>query len=392
MDHRAAIIQYTARSGVLDLGWGHPLPELLPTEAWSAASRSALREHGWQALTYGAAAGPRPFIEWLAEHLDSYDHADTRPSEVFVTNGASHGLALATQLLTEPGDVVLVDSPTYHLALPTIADRRADIVAVPTDELGVHPGRTAELHERLVRGGRRVRMLYLVPTFGNPTGRSLPHQRRLELVELARRTGITIVEDDTYRELVYDGDAPPSLWSLAERGTVVRLGTVAKSVAPGLRLGWITAEAGFVRRLTGLGYVNSGGGVNHTTALTMAVFGASGAYRGHVASVRRRYAAQRDALLGGLRRAAPDLRFSTPAGGWFLWAELPAPLTAESLAPAAEGYGVAFVEGAHFFVDGADGRSFIRLAFSMLPPDVLATAADRLGQAIGSLRPAGDDI
>ncbi|MBV1850594.1 aminotransferase-like domain-containing protein [Catellatospora tritici] len=386
MDSRAAIIQYVPRPGIIDLGWGHPLPELLPVELWSDAGQTALRAHAWQALTYGAAAGPGPFIEWLAEHLDSYDQGNTKPSEVFVTNGASHGLALAADLLTEPGDVVLVDSPTYHLAFPTIADRRAEIVAVPTDDQGVHPGRTAELRERFVRAGRRVPMMYIVPTFANPTGRCLPQQRRLELVDLARRTGLTIVEDDTYRELAYDTPAPPSLWSLADRGSVVRLGTVAKSVAPGLRLGWITAEAGFVRRLTSLGYVNSGGGVNHTTALTMAAFGASGAYRRHVSAVRRRYAVQRDALIGGLRRAAPDLRFSTPAGGWFLWVELPEPLTADMLAPVADAHGVAFVEGARFFVDSEHGRSCIRLAFSMLPPDTLAEAARRLGQAVRSAR------
>ncbi|GAA1363893.1 PLP-dependent aminotransferase family protein [Catellatospora chokoriensis] len=386
VDTPGAVIQYVPRPGIVDLGWGHPLPALLPVEQWSDAGRTALREHGWQALTYGAAAGPGPLIEWLADHLGEGDHRSTRTSEIFVTNGASHGLALVADLLVDPGDAVLVDSPTYHLAFPILRDRRAELVGVPADDRGVHPARTAELLERLARDGRRVPMLYLVPTFANPTGRCLPAERRVELVDLARRAGLTIVEDDTYRELAYDEPAPPSLWSLAERGTVVRLGTFAKTVAPGLRLGWINADEGFLHRLTGLGYIHSGGGVNHTTALTMATFGTSGAYRRHVAGARGRYAAQRDALVAGLRASAPDLRISVPGGGWFLWAELPSPVTASALAPVAEAHGVAFVEGSRFFADGAGGDRAIRLSFSMLPPDELQEAAARLGEAVRSAR------
>src|SRR5262249_56325088 len=126
--------------------------------------------------------------------------------------------------------------------------------------------------------GRRVPMLYLVPTFGNPTGRSVPDDRRAALVDLAGRAELTIVEDDTYRELVYDGTAPPSLWSLATHAYVVRLGSFAKTVAPGLRLGWMNAAPEIVDRVTRLGYVHSGGGVNHLTALAMATFGGSRSY------------------------------------------------------------------------------------------------------------------
>lgn len=384
MDNHQAKIQYVTRPGILDLAWGHPRPELLPVEQWLDAAGGALRSHGWQALTYGAAAGPRPLVEWLTGHLAGSDDGGTSTSEVFVTNGASHGLALAAELLVEPGDVVLVDSPTYHLAFRTLLDRGAELVGVPADAEGMDVAATAELIGRLARAGRRVPMLYIVPTFANPTGRCLPRQRRVELVELAGRAGLTIVEDDTYRELVYEGAAPPSLWSLGERGTVVRLGTFAKTVAPGLRLGWINADGGFVRRLTDLGYVSGGGGVNHTTALTMAAFGASGAYLSHVADLRRQYAAQRDALVAGLRGAAPELRVSTPDGGWFLWVELPPPVTAPALVPAAEANGVAFVEGWRFFADGAGGRTHVRLSFSMLAADDLAEAATRLGRAVAA--------
>src|SRR5437899_1992468 len=116
---RSPIIQYVHRPGILDLGWGHPRPDLLPIEEWSDATRATLRKHAWQAMTYGNAAGPGPLVEWLTAHLSGWDHGGCRASEVFVTAGASHALALAGELLIRPGDVVLVDSPTYHLALPT---------------------------------------------------------------------------------------------------------------------------------------------------------------------------------------------------------------------------------------------------------------------------------
>jgi DNA-binding transcriptional MocR family regulator len=363
-----AILQFVDRPGLLDLGWGHPRPELLPTDGWQTATEQTLHRYGWQALTYGHPAGPGPLVEWLA------GHAGSRASEVFVTAGASHALALVTEVLCQPGDVVLVDSPTYHLAFRTLLDRGVDLVSVPADD----PTAVAWTLDRLRRDGRRVPMCYLVPTFNNPTGRSLPPDRRTALIDWARRSGVTLVEDDTYRELVYDGVAPPALWTLAEGGPVVRLGSFAKTVAPGLRLGWINAAPEVIDRLVGLGYVHSGGGVNHAAAMTMATFGASGAYDAHTASLRSRYAEQRDALVAAL---SPVLPVPVPAGGWFLWTRLPDGMTSRSLLPVAERAGVSFADGAQFHVDG-DGGGHIRLAYSMLAPDDLVEAAGRLIRAV----------
>src|SRR5262249_54419116 len=147
-----------------------------------------------------------------------------------------------------------------------------ELVTAATDHDGPVPEAVADQVAALRGAGRRVPMLYLVPTFGNPTGRSVPEPRRAELVDLAGRAELTLVEDDTYRELFYEGSAPPSLWSRAGHEHVVRLGSFAKTVAPGLRLGWVNAAPGFVKRLVRLGYVHSGGGVNHATALAMATF------------------------------------------------------------------------------------------------------------------------
>jgi 2-aminoadipate transaminase len=351
------VIQFEHRPGILDLSWGHPRSGLLPVREWAAAGSGP----DWRALTYGAAAGPPRLLDSLGD-----------PGRTFVTGGASHGLALLTQVLAAPGDVVLVDSPTYHLAFPILIDRGLHPVHAPA---GLDPG---ALRSQI--RARRPRFLYLVPTFGNPTGQSLPPARRRELIEVARQEGITIVEDDTYRELVYDGVAPESLWELAGGDPVVRLGSFAKTVAPGLRLGWINAEPEIIRRITTLGYVHSGGGVNHATAVTMAEFRDRGDYRRHLTMIRGEYRTQRNALVEALRKRMAGV--VSPAGGWFLWVPLPDGVDADGLLPVAEEHGVSFVPGTRFWADGSGGRDRIRLSFSHLPADDLERAAGRLADAV----------
>ncbi|GIM91178.1 PLP-dependent aminotransferase family protein [Paractinoplanes toevensis] len=366
------MIQFEARPGILDLSWGHPRPELLPAAEWAVAQAGALRASGWRALTYGYAAGPRPLTDWIAARLAAIEGGPPRPESLFVTAGASHALALVASLLVEPGDVVLVDEPTYHLAFQILADARAELRSVPAGD----PAAVAERVGAIRAEGRRVAFLYLVPTFANPTGRSLEPAARRALVAI---DGLTIVEDDTYRELVYEGSAPPSLWHLAGGRNVIRLGSFAKTVAPGLRLGWISGTPELVKRLTMLGYVHSGGGVNHTAAVTMAEFGTSGAYETHLAGLRDSYRAQRDALVGAL---SPYASIDGPAGGWFLWVRLPPGRRAGDLLPAAERQGVSFVPGPRFHLRGDGGHDRIRLSFSLLPPDELREAARRLGRVL----------
>ncbi|WP_433364188.1 PLP-dependent aminotransferase family protein [Actinoplanes sp. CA-142083] len=364
------MIQFEHRPGLLDLGWGHPRPGLLPVEEWATATAAAAREFGWRQLTYGYPTGPAPLLEWLSARLG------TEAGQLFVTGGASHGMALVASLLAGPDDVILVDSPTYHLAFRILADTGARLVRAPADADGVDPDALAGMLAALRAPGK---LLYLVPTFANPTGRSLPLDRRRALVALAQRSGLTLLEDDNYRELSYDGEAPPSLWDLSGGEGVVRVGTFSKTVAPGLRLGWVNAAPTLIARLTELGYVESGGGVNHAVATTMSCFGASGAYDRHVAAVRAEYREQRDALVAAVR---PHLPVAAPAGGWFLWVTLPPGLGATRLLAAAERHGTSFVPGPRFYLDGPGGEDRIRLSFSHLAASDLTEAATRLGAAL----------
>ena len=168
------VIQFEPRPGILDLGWGHPRPDLLPVLPWARAAEEAARAFGWQALTYGNASGPGPLVDWLTGHLCRLEDGGTTAGQVFVTGGASHALSLIAAVLAEPGDAVLVDSPTYHLAFRILADRGVELVRAPADSEGVDPAALAVTLRSLRAAGRRVPLMYLVPTFGNPTGRSLP--------------------------------------------------------------------------------------------------------------------------------------------------------------------------------------------------------------------------
>ncbi|HWQ14553.1 MAG TPA: PLP-dependent aminotransferase family protein [Roseiflexaceae bacterium] len=376
------IVQLTHRPGVLDLGWGHPDPALLPVEAMRRAAEGALARHGADALAYGMERGPGPLVSWLIERTAAREGRAPSPDEVVITGGASHGLDLICTLLARPGDVALVESPTYHLAVRVLRDHPLHLVPVQADEGGLRVDTLAEALAALRREGRAARLLYTVPTFHNPTGACLALERRRALVELAAEEGFLIVEDDVYRELAYDAPPPPSLWSLAPPGTVARLGSFAKTLAPGLRLGWITAGAADVARITGCGLLDSGGGLNHFTAVTVSALCAAGDFDAQVARLRAAYRERRDALATALRaHLPPGCAVHPPGGGFFQWVQLPEGLDAAELLPRAEATGVAYIPGARFHLDGR-GANTLRLAFSLYPPAELREAARRLGEAL----------
>jgi DNA-binding transcriptional MocR family regulator len=377
-------IQMVSRAGMLDLGWGHPAPDLLPIDAIQQATTAMLGRAGFEALTYGADQGAGPLLEWLRERIARNEGRPLAPDELLITAGNSDALQQLCALWARPGDVVLVESPTYHLAVRILRDHPIELVPVAADESGLRIDALEVTIADLRRVGRRPRMLYLVPTFHNPTGVSLSPERRAALVELAAAEELLIVEDDVYRELAYDGPAPPSLWSMAPPGVVVRMGSFAKSLAPGLRLGWMTGGAPLIQRLIASGLRDSGGGPSHFAAMLVAELCMSGRFEEHVARLRQAYPARRDALLAALAAyLPPGYRAPAPAGGYFIWVTLPEGIDTRELLPRAEAAGVSFLPGARFYLEEGRATNALRLAFSLYPPEELAEAARRLGAAIG---------
>lgn len=372
-------VQIVHLPGVIDLGWGHPDPALLPVEGLRLAATEALDRHGAAALAYGSERGPGPLLRWLIGYLGAHDGRAPAADEIIVTGGISHALDQVCTLLTKPGDAVLVEQPTYHLAVRILREHPLELIPIASDAGGLQPAAVAEAIGILRRGGRVPRFLYTVPTFNNPTGISLDPERRRALVDLAAAEDLTIVEDDAYRELSYDGPAPPSLWSLAPRGTVVRLGSFAKAVAPGLRLGFLTADAATIERFRGSGLLDSGGGINHFSANTVAAFCEAGRFEEQGVRLRAAYRARRDALSAALTASLPEgCRWEIPAGGFFIWLRLPAGYDANELLPRAIAGGIGFAPGPRFHLGGG-GANFARLAFGLYPEEQLTEAARRLG-------------
>jgi 2-aminoadipate transaminase len=376
------VIQRHDRPDVIDLSWGHPGPDLLPVELLRGAFDQAIRRYGTEALSYGADAGPGPFLDWLAHRLGTVDGRAPLPSELLVTAGASHALDLVCGLLAEPGDVCLVPTPTYHLALAIIRDHGLAIEAVACDSEGVLVESVTEALSSLRREGRRPRLLYLVPTFGNPSGITLSVERRRQLADRCSSAGVLIVEDDVYRELAFDAPAPASIWALASPGSVVRLGSFSKTLAPGLRLGFLSAAAGTVAHIAAGGLLDSGGGIGHLPALAVAELGASGAYDANLATLRAELGARRDALVAGLREHVPEGTFRHPGGGYFLWLRLPSGVRAADVLARAERHGVGALPGEVFAAGASSHSDVLRLSFSMYPPRQLVEAARRMGAAI----------
>lgn len=375
-------VQLALRPGMIELGWGHPSMGLLPTAAVAEAAAHALGRHGREALSYGAEQGPGCLIAALCRWLGQREGPAPQAAQVLITGGASQALDLLCTLLTRHGDVVLVESPTYHLALRILRDHGLVLVPVPGDAQGLSPDALAEVLEALRSRGQRPRFLYLVPTFGNPTGVTLSLDRRARLVSLAQQADLTIIEDDVYRELWYDAPPPPALFTLAPDGPIVRLGSFSKILGPGLRLGWLQASPGIVQRCVRSGLLDSGGGINHFTAHVAAALLEMGLLDGHLELLRRTYRQQRDALLDALARFLPaDCRWHAPGGGFFVWLALPAGRDSARLLPIAEEAGVSYVPGVRFFA-GQGGASYARLAFSLLAPQELEEGARRLGRVL----------
>lgn len=369
---------------IIDFGVGQPDPALLPAADLQRAASRVFERYGPDALGYGAPAGPPPTIAFIRARLAQTDARVPASDEIVTTAGNSHGLELVMTMLARPGDAVLVESPTYHLALRIIRDHPVEVVGVASDDDGVRVDGVEAAVADLRRRGVAVRLLYTVPTFNNPSGRSLSSARRRALVDLAASEGLTIVEDDTYRELVYDGAVPPSLWSLGEPGTVIRLGSFSKSLAPGLRAGYLTADAATAARFVDSGLIDSGGGISHLGSLVVAEYAADGSYAANVEALRATFRERRDALAGALSDGLGGRAdFDQPAGGYFIWLRLDDGVDPGELRRRADATGVDFVPGSVFHADGAPSTA-IRLAFSRYPADRLVEGAGRLVRAMRS--------
>ena len=379
-------------AGAIPFVYGHPDPDLLPVEKIIAATERALRARGRLALQYGPEQGYGSLLDYLIGKVERDEELRISRADIMLCAGAAQGLDTVARLFTHPGDVVLVEAPSYHEAIATLRDHPVELRQVLMDDQGLVVEALAERLEVLKRAGRRVAFLYTIPTFQNPTGITLTAERREALAELASERELLLVEDDVYRDLCFEGRVPPSLFELAGGRGVIRLGSFSKILAAGLRLGWIIAEPEVIQRIVGCGLKGNEGGANPFVAHVVAAFCQEGWLEPHIARLVGCYRSRRDALLAALEQEMPDgVRWTRPAGGFFVWLTLPEPLEAEAVLAESTERGVLFTPGVRFFAEASEGggRRNLRLPFSFLSEAQMAEGVRVLARVIKEQRSRG---
>jgi 2-aminoadipate transaminase len=364
-----AMILAGSPPGVLSMTGGFPNPATFPTDEVDEIAARLLRDDAAVALQYTPAAGIASVREYLVDRQEQLQGRRPAPEELIVTSGGMECIALMCQALIDPGDTITVEAPSYLGALMAFGGAEADVVAIAMDDDGLVVG---ELAERLA-AGLHPKFLYTIPEYQNPTGRTLSLPRRHELVEVCRRHGVLIFEDVAYRELSFDGESLPTLWSLAP-DLVVQAGTFSKSFFPGVRLGWATGPSDVVAELAAakLNTDQCAGGLGQRLVEEY----------GRLPAASALYASHWAALSAALKHHMPDgCTWTEPTGGFLTWLTLPDALDVFALRPAAIDAGVAYVPGPPFHV-GDGGRNSMRLSFSHLSEAELETAVERLAGVV----------
>ena len=348
---------------------------LFPSEDFRKVIQAVMRRDGAEALDYGDAKGYSPLRATIAGVLTSQGlmaHAEN----ILITGGSQQGLSLVVQLLLKAGDTILVENPTYSGALSLFRALGLRIIGVAADQHGM---RVEELESLLQV--HHPRLIYTMPTFQNPTGSCLSLPRRHQLLALAERYNLPVLEDDYVGDLRYEGRSLPALKALDNRGLVIYISTYSKMFMPGLRVGFVAAEGPVYERLVDFKRLSD---LATSNLLQRAVeaYVSVGRYQNHLRRCVHIYRKRRDAMLQALNRCMPaGVKVNPPLGGLFIWLRLPQGLSARELLPLACKEGVAFAPGDDFFVEGSTA-GYLRLNFTAHPPEVIGEGVERLGRVV----------
>ncbi|HUW63625.1 MAG TPA: PLP-dependent aminotransferase family protein [Spirochaetia bacterium] len=369
------ILKITERPDIISFAGGLPAPEMFPRTGLAEAFAQVLREEDGLALQYSSTEGYGPLREYIAGVMRQKGVAVTA-EEILITSGSQQGLDLVAKLFLDPGDVVATELPVYTGALQVFRSYEGRLKAIPGDEHGPDP-----VALEIVIRESRPKLIYLAPTFNNPTGMTVSEARRRALVVLCEKYAVPLIEDDPYGDLRYSGIPVPPVKAFDAGGRVIYLGTFSKTVAPGLRLGWVAAERELVARLA---LAKQGADLHTGTLVQRALhrYLTGSDSGGHVEAIRREYGRRRDAMAGALNGTfPPGIQWNEPEGGMFFWVTLPAHLDAAELLPEAVAEKVAFVPGAAFFPAGG-GENFLRLNFTNSPPPLIGEGIGRLARVL----------
>ncbi|MCL2810557.1 MAG: PLP-dependent aminotransferase family protein [Clostridia bacterium] len=369
-----AILGLLGKPGMISFGGGNPASDTLEEGVVAALAERVLARDGKAILQYGATEGYGPLKEALCGWFEQLGFRP-RPEEVLPITGSTQGIDLIAKALIDPGDVVLVENPSFLGALQAFRLYQARLIPVPTDGGGL----LLDDAERLIRQ-HKPKILYVIPTFQNPTGVTLAAERRAPLAQMAARHGVLVLEDDPYRDLRYAGDPLPAIKSYDQEGWVAHLSSFSKIISPGLRCGTLTCRPDLLRKAV----IGKQSTDVHTSTLTQAIVAEylrDGRLPAHLANIRAMYAARMHTMLDQLAAFPKGIRYTKPQGGLFLWAQLPGSLDATVLFQQAIEQNVAFVPGTHFFCDGGHTDT-LRLNFSNSTPAQIDTGMRTLREVI----------
>lgn len=369
------IFKLLARPNMISFAGGNPALSALPDEQVADIAREVMLNDGKTILQYGATEGYKPFVAMLPSYIKQYFNFEPQEAEVLPTTGSTQAMNLLCGALINKGDVILVEDPTFLGNMQCMRLYGARLEPVLSDENGMD---TDDLEEKIRRF--HPKMVYIIPTFQNPTGRTLSLQRRKRVAQLAKEYGVLVAEDDPYHDLRYTGQALPTIKSFDADGWVAFMGSFSKIVSPGLRVGYLVAEKSLLRKCV---IVKQSSDL-HTPMLNQAICGAyieKGLLAPHIREICASYALQMDAMLKKLSQMEVFERFTRPEGGLFIFAELKRGRDALQLLNKAVELGVAYVPGTHFY-SGGGHENTLRLNFSNATIENINIGMDKLNQAL----------
>ena len=373
-----ALFAVANRPEIVSLAGGMPNIKDLPLDEISDHIARMIRDHGMQVMQYGSGQGEPRIREQICEVM-AEEGSVADPDDITITAGSQQALDLVTRIFCDPGDVILAESPSYVGALGTFQSYQAEVVHVACDGDGLIPETITETASRLREQGKRIKFLYTIPNFNNPSGVTQPVERRRRIIECCADAGVLVVEDNPYGLLTLDADPLPAMRSLDP--SVIYLGSFSKTFAPGFRVGWVCAPHGVREKLVL---------AQESATLCPPVFSQfaisdyleNSDWRGQIRVFRDMYRVRRDTMLATLEREMPEgCSWTRPAGGFFVWVTLPEGLDASAMLPRGVNARVAFVPGPAFFADGQGSRN-VRLSYCFPPPDRIATGVKRFAQVV----------
>lgn len=363
------------RPGLLSLAFGFPDAASFPYDDLGRVTRDLMARRHADALQYGPVAGPEPLRAFVADWARATEGLPVGPENVLITSGASQAIVLTARLLVPAGGTILVESPTFIGALWFLRGLGLQVVGIPVDEEGIDPDALESTVRRLRASGVEANVVYTMPTVHNPIGTNATVARREELAAVAQRLDLVFLEDDAYGDLIFEGERPPALYTLAGAERVIKMGTFSKLVAGGMRLGWALADPDDVAMMCSL---KADSASSPFAAWAAAEYLRAGGLSERVPALRTLYRARRDAMLDELQPLARlGCTWSRPVGGFFVWLTLPEGVDSEAIRSTVEDHGVTYLAGHHCFADGARRRD-IRLAYSYLPDDQIREGSRRL--------------